>query len=225
MSDDGPLTVQLLVDIEDRLFPTLNLDVWERCLYYYLLRHTRLLGVSSVSIGMAAIGKGSGMSEVKARETLRSMDKKGCVSIEDRNRKGHVVRVLLPSEIDRVRELPIAEAAVDIEQIDFYTDRRYLGVILRRDNSECFYCKRAVTSESVVLDHVVAAMEKGNNSHRNIVACCHECNSLKQGAPVEDFLRSLYRRAVLSQDDLTVAIARIAKLQAGQLAIVLDAPE
>jgi len=41
VTDETQFGVQCLADIEDRLFPILDLDVWERCLYYHLLRHTR----------------------------------------------------------------------------------------------------------------------------------------------------------------------------------------
>lgn len=222
MPDDAQITVQVFAEIEDRLFPLLGLDVWERSLYYYLLRHTRLLGVTSVSVGMAAVSKGSGMSEMKARESLRSMDKKGCIRIEDRNRKGHVVRVLLPDEIDRVRDVPV-EGVVNLDDVDFYTDRRHLPAILRRDKDECFYCGRSVNPKTVVLDHVVADANGGDNSHRNIVSSCHECNSRKQATAADDFMRSLYRRGVLSQDELPTRLDLLARLAAGELPIVVDA--
>jgi predicted transcriptional regulator len=125
-----------MADIEDRLFPILDLDVWERCLYYHLLRHTRVLGVGSVSLGLVPIARANGMSEDKVRGALRSMNKKGCIQIEDRNRKGHVVRVLLPTEIERLSNEMAVAPPVDLEKIDFFADRRYLAAILRRDGDE-----------------------------------------------------------------------------------------
>jgi hypothetical protein len=38
---------RLIVEIEDLLFPRFQLNVWERVLYYHLLRHTRLIGIES----------------------------------------------------------------------------------------------------------------------------------------------------------------------------------
>jgi hypothetical protein len=38
---------EILAEIEDLLAPQLSLDPWERTLYYHLLRHTRLKGLSS----------------------------------------------------------------------------------------------------------------------------------------------------------------------------------
>jgi hypothetical protein len=219
--DEPHFPVQFLADIEDRLFPILDLDVWERCLYYHLLRHTRLLGVSSVSFGLVTIARASGMSEVKAREALRNMDKKGCIQIEDRNRKGHVVRVLLPTEIERLKTEAVVEPPVDLDAIDFYADREYLSAILRRDADECFYCGRSVSRETVALDHVIADADGGSGSHRNIVAACHECNSMKQSTPASEHLRHLYRKGILSQADLATRLERLTRLQDGQLEIVL----
>jgi hypothetical protein len=214
-----------LADIEDRLFPILDLDVWERCLYYHLLRHTRVLGVGSVSVGLVTIARANGMSEDKARRALRSMSKKGCIQIEDRNRNGHVVRVLLPTEIERLQRETAVPAAVDLEKIDFFADRRYVPAILDRDGNECFYCGRAVTMETVVLDHVIAEASGGSGSHRNIVAACHECNSIKQAAPADEYLRQLYRKGVLSQADLAARLERLTALQDGRLEVTLGQPE
>jgi hypothetical protein len=224
VTDEAQFGVQCLADIEDRLFPILDLDVWERCLYYHLLRHTRVLGVGAVSVGLVTIARANGMSEVKAREALRSMDKKGCIQIEDRNRKGHVVRVLLPAEIERLQRETAVPAAVDIEKIDFFADRRYVPAILGRDGNECFYCGRAVTRETVVLDHVIAEAIGGSGSHRNIVSACHECNSIKQAAPADEYLRQLYRKGVLSQADLATRLERVAALQDGRVEIALGPP-
>jgi hypothetical protein len=63
VTDEAQFGVQCLADIEDRLFPILDLDVWERCLYYHLLRHTRVLGVGSVSVGLVTIARANGVSE------------------------------------------------------------------------------------------------------------------------------------------------------------------
>jgi hypothetical protein len=38
---------QIYADVEDLLAPQLQLDSWERTLYYHLLRHTRLKGIPS----------------------------------------------------------------------------------------------------------------------------------------------------------------------------------
>ncbi len=86
-------------EIEDVLAPKLQLDVYERALYYHLLRHTRLIDKEASVFGIAPLAVATGMSDWKVREAVRSMDAKGCIKIEDRSPKGHIIRVLLPSEL------------------------------------------------------------------------------------------------------------------------------
>ncbi len=162
------------------------------------------------------------MSEDKIRRSIRSMAVKGCVRIEDRGKNGHLVRLLLPEEIDAVREAIHVAEPLDVEAIDFFTDRRYLVAILAREQGECFYCSRVVSPETAALDHVVPAVDGGSNSHRNIVAACHECNSLKQATPADDFIRRLYRAGLLSQDEVATRLERLTLLRAGQLPTVVS---
>jgi hypothetical protein len=220
MSNEERAALALLVDIEDRLFQVLQLDPWERCLYYYLLRHSQ--GTDRmVQVALAPAARASGMSEVKIRKTIRGMAAKGCVRIDERGRSGHLVRVLLPDEIERVRNAGVPVEAVDIDAIDFYANRRHVAAVLVREDHACFYCRRGLTEETAVLDHVVADVVGGGNSHRNVVAACHECNSTKQAEAADAFLRSLYRRGVLSQTDLESRLAHLARLQEGSLPIII----
>ena len=221
MTDDVSIPLHLLVEIEDRLFQVLELDVWERCVYYHLLRQSQG-GTTTAVLALARAGRATGMSEDKIRRTIRSMAVKGCVKIDERGKSGHIVRLLLPNEIDRVRESETLGQPVDIETLDFYTDRRYAVLILKRDNNACFYCGRAVDVDTSVLDHVIAVVHGGNNSHRNVVASCHECNSSKQADPADEFMRRLYRKGVLSQSDLAASLERLAKLQGGHLPISVE---
>jgi hypothetical protein len=130
--------VETLAAIEDRLFPRLGMDVWERALYHHLLRHTRLLGTETVLVAIAPVGRATGMSEWKVREVIRSMARKGCIRIEDRGRSGHVVRVVLPDEIDGMEKPGAAEEPIDIEAIDCFTDRRQVLAIVAREEQRCF---------------------------------------------------------------------------------------
>jgi hypothetical protein len=216
---EGTIPLSLLSEIEGRLFRVLELDVWERCVYYYLLLQTRIATEPAI-IGLASCSRLTGMSEDKLRRTVRSMAAKGCIRITDRGRTGHVVHLLLPSDVERLRAA-LADEPFDIEKIDFFEYRRHLPAILIRDGYACFYCGRAVTTESVALDHVVATAVGGDNSHRNVVAACHECNSAKQSEPAEDYLRRLYRKGVLSQTNLGERLERLARLQRGELDLSL----
>ena len=104
---------------------------------------------------------------------------------------------------------------IDIETINFYSDIKYRITILERENEECFYCLKNLNDESLVLDHLTSQMNGGNNSYRNIVAVCHECNSKKSGKNGEDFVRSLYREGILNQDDLVKRLAIIEQVRNG----------
>src|SRR5258708_39237651 len=73
--------------------------------YYYLLRHTRLVGKETSVFGIATLAVAMTMSDTTTREAVRSMDVKGCIKIEHRSMKGHLIRLLLPSEIPGLQSL------------------------------------------------------------------------------------------------------------------------
>jgi len=89
------------------------------------------------------------------------------------------------------------EREVDINSLDFFTGRKYTDPIVAREKGRCFYCLREINAQTCVLDHVKPQVVGIDNSYTNIVACCHECNSGKQGRGGEDFVRALYRRGLL----------------------------
>ena len=162
------------------------------------------------------MAQGTGFSSDKVRKSIRSMDVKGCIKIEDRSRKGHVIRVFLPDEIDGLVPVEPADIApTDIESLDFFAGRKYLKALLRREGGRCFYCLRTVTEDGCALDHVVPQVSGGDNSFRNIVVACHECNTCKQDTAPADFLRTLYRDGLLSKEDLRARSEALAELQAG----------
>ena len=206
-----------LQNIEDYLIPKLHLDSFERALYYHLLRHTRIIGRETALLGLSSLAESSGFSETTLRERIRLLDEKGCVAIQERSGKGHLLRVLLPEEIDgivpRIPEAPV----VDINAIDFYANRNYVDALVKREKGRCFYCLRAISAETCVLDHVVSKAMRGDNSFRNVVASCHECNAAKQSQDPAEFIRSRYRLNLLSQNELQERVAALEKLQSGQL--------
>ena len=210
------MDAKILQDVEDRLMTGLELDAYERSLYYHLLRHTRAEEKDSALFSIAMLAKRLGMSDSSVRDRIRSMDKKGCIKVEERSKDGHQVRVLLPGEIEHLPSTDAGQAPTDIEEIDFYSQRRWADVLLKREGSRCFYCLRSLVS-NWVLDHVVPSVHGGNNSYRNVVACCHECNAAKQATSASDFLRGLYRRGLLAPDELEARISALGRLQAGDL--------
>ena len=204
-------------DVEDKLTPRLKLDVWERSLYYLLFRRTHLEGRTDGSFSIQELAGALGIGDSKVREAIRSMDAKGCVRISDRSRKGHLIRVFLPSEIAGLASSQTPPVEPDIEALDFYTSRRYVSALVEREGSKCFYCLRELTVDSAVLDHTVAQVDGVNNSYRNIVASCYSCNSLKQGKPGDEFIRDLYRRGLLSAHEFEDRSTALARLRAGEL--------
>jgi 5-methylcytosine-specific restriction endonuclease McrA len=212
---------RVLKEIEDHLFPRLHLTVRQRALYYHLFSHTRLVGSESSVFALLPLANVLDISESTAREDLRDLHSKGCIRIEERSRVGHLVRVLLPEEIDGIVVEAGPAETVDMESLDFFTDRRFVDVLLVRESGRCFYCLRSVRKETCQLDHVTPQLAAGGNSYRNIVAACHECNTQKQGFEGDDFVRTLYRRGVLSQVELEGRLRAIEKLKAGNLAPVI----
>lgn len=210
--------VKIIKEIEDYLIPFLKLNPYERSLYYYLFRQTRLLSKEEIIFVISSAPSSVGLSDFTARKQLRTMDKKGCIKIVEVRRDGLKIKVLLPLEIEGcVTERETITIPVNIEDIDFYSDRKYRSTILKRENSECFYCLKNISTDNYVLDHLISQMNKGGNSYRNIVAVCHECNSRKAGKNGDDFVRILYRDGVLSQNDLEKRLAMIEQVIEGEL--------
>jgi hypothetical protein len=205
-----------LKQCEDFLFPAKKMTLRERSIYYHLFRHTRLIGKEQGLFAIDPLAVSLGVS-TSVRDDLRSLHERGCIRIEDRSRNGHLIRVLLPEEIDGVVPKHEPAETIDIELIDFFTDRRYLAALLARENGACSYCLRQVRPDNCQLDHVVAQAGGLNNSYRNIVVSCHECNTTKQAAAAADFVRFLYRRGLLSQRDLEGRLSALEMLQAGKL--------
>ena len=186
-------TSQIIKDCEDHLFPKMELSLRERSMYYHLLRHTHLDGRESALVAIFPLSKAIGYSETSAREDIRSLNEKGCIVIEDRSRKGHLVRVLLPREIGGIVPESVPDETFDIDELDFYSNRQFLDALLDRDDHRCFYCLKTLQDQSCELDHLIARANTGDNSYRNIVCSCHDCNTTKQDRDPEDFVRSLYR--------------------------------
>jgi hypothetical protein len=218
---ETPLEVvweQVFADIEDLLFPQLALDPWERTVYLHLVRHTRMKGMSSGLFAVGPLSKVLPISDFKVREVLRSLHAKTCLKIEDRSRSGHLIHVLLPDEIASLSRPTVSAESVDIESLDFFTSRRYVQALLARENHACFHCLRSIAADTCELDHLVPQAEKLDNSYRNVVASCHNCNKAKGSQQAEAFLRARYRANLLSEDELQHRLATLEAIRSGSLA-------
>jgi len=224
MSDS--IDVRTIVEqVQDFLVP--RLDCYEQMIYHYLLRHTRLHGERSLTIGtrtlQGKIGHGMGTtgsppSQRVISEKLRSLNRKGCVKILERSAKGTTLEVLLPHEIPGVIVETPQLSQEDMETLDFFTDAQRRLALLRREGHSCFYCLRKITETNYSLDHVnPRSGPVEDHTYRNLVACCWECNSSKQTSGADDFLRRLYRDGLLSAEEHRKRVQAIAALVAGKL--------
>ena len=204
------------MDIEDHLIPFLKLNAHERSVYYHLFRHSRVLGNRTVAVSIDSLARATGLS-TQVRKHLRKLEAKGAVRIVKKGGQGTTVEIFAPAEIPSCVKQRSEGGEIDLEAVDFYTDKAGRSAILEREAGKCFYCLCQIDSDSAVLDHAIPQVQKLDNSYRNIVACCHECNPLKAGASAEDFLRAPYRRKRLSGDELEDRLAVLDALRRGDL--------
>lgn len=209
---------QVYRDVEDHLVPSLRLSMAERAVYYHLLRHSLVEGRRVVHVSKRSLCRGIGCSFMTVHRHVRQLEEKGCLRIRERGRAGHAIEVLAPSEIPgSVQPDPAAELLA----ADCFQSERIRSAILRRERQRCFYGLRRLPAGTAVFDHAVPVAAGGDNSYRNIVACCFECNSVKRDRPAEEFLRELYRASRLSSAEFDERRAALEALQAGRLPPVM----
>lgn len=207
-------------EIEDYLVTFAELDIYEKSLYYNLFRHSRLVGKKDTIFVIGSVPETVGLTEFSARNRIRKLDKKGCIKINETTRNGLRITVYTPREIEGCvkTESQIKEKIdINIEVIDFYKDPNYRDYILERENYSCSYCFKKISKDNYALDHVISQQNNGNNSYKNIVAACHECNSIKRGKNGEDYLREIYRKGILSSTELEERLKAIEKLKNGEI--------
>jgi hypothetical protein len=212
-----------IITFQDHLAP--KLDTYEQAIYLYVYRHSRLIGKDEVVIGLrsARLGLAFGVgehgkppSEATVRRKVDSLQSKGCVQIVRTERTGTRLRLFLPNEIPDLVPLAATEQAFDLEAVDFFTVPEHRQAILLREDNKCFYCLRKIDKESYVIEHVMSRPE-GDNSYRNLVAACRQCNNRKGSVIAEDFLRSLYRDALLDQAEFEERLSFLERLRLGQI--------
>jgi hypothetical protein len=214
---------QFFKDYQDHLAP--RLDTYEQAVYLYLFRHTRFVGQTDAVIGFKSarrrmacgVGeKGKPMSENTAYEKLKSLEEKGCIRILDSTRDGRRIGVYLPSEISGVIVPETAVEPPDIEIADFYNVEENRSRILMREGHRCFYCLQQLNGENYVIEHVLSR-PTGDNTYRNVVAGCRQCNNRKGSTEVDDWLRTLYRDGFLSEAEFCERVSHLERLRSGEL--------
>jgi len=213
----------IIEQFQDYLAP--KLDTYEQALYLYIFRHSLLQGTEDVTIGFKSarrqmafgIGeKGKPMSEGTCYEKLRSLESKGCLRILGTVRDGTRMRLFLPSEIEGVIPVESLTPSLSLDEMDFFNIPENRLFILQREEGKCFYCLRALDSSNHVIEHVISR-PKGDNTYRNVVAACRDCNNRKGDIPAEDFIRGLYRKGYLQAGEMEDRLSRLQLLRDGQL--------
>ncbi len=213
---DDQALLATLAEISDRLIPQRRLDTYEQALYWYLFRQTHVLAAVEATISYAAIEKAIGVTKTAATRRLRSLEEKGCIKVVDTGWGGTKVSVSLPEEILGPSAAPAKIQPADIETINFFAQEQYREAILHREGNTCFYCLRKLSGENYALDHLVPQSDGGNDSYRNVVAACHSCNSSKNAASAEDFLRRLYRSGRLNDSEFERRLLAVDALKQGE---------
>lgn len=214
---------QFFIEFQDFLAP--KLDTYEQAIYLYVFRHSRLIGLDEVCIGFKSarrkmafgIGeKGKPMSEGTCYGRLQSLQSKGCVKLVASEQYGTRIRLNLPSEIPGLIVADAECTPLSIEEMDFFDVPENRVLILERENYHCFYCLRSIDKSNYVIEHVESRPE-GNNSYRNLVAACRQCNNRKNDLPADEFLRGLYRDGFLGAPELQERLSQLGKLRRGDL--------
>jgi hypothetical protein len=224
--------VQVWKQMEDLLAPQLNFSLAERVIYSHLFRHSRLEGKLQLQFSISWLARGVALSSKFTRDTVRRLIARGVLQLVECNcRSQHVVRLRLPLEVKGVcgekiaghrpggpaGPAPAPRVVINIEEADFLEKQVLRQTIHAREGGRCFYCSRRITHHRRCLDHVVPRAELGQNSYRNLVSCCLDCNSNKAERPAVEFVRSLYRDRRLSDAELSGRLRALDDLAAGKL--------
>jgi hypothetical protein len=216
---------QVWKQMEDVLAPKLNFSVIDRAVYSHLLRHSRLEGKLHFRFSMSWLAGHIRLCEKTTRESVRRLLARGVLRLVERSCQAHhVVYVRLPQEVRALRAAKtVAHASArtsrgaSFAEADFLQTQALRRAMHAREGGRCFYCLRRLVPHRRCLDHVIPQASLGNNSFRNLVSCCLDCNSLKAERHAVEFVRSLYRDRRLSAHELTGRLRALDDLVAGKL--------
>ena len=156
------------------------------------------------------------MSESTAYGKLASLQDKGCITVVRTNHAGRVLRLHLPSEIPGLIQPQEAETEIDIEAMDFFNVSENRALLLKREQSKCFYTLQKLDKDNFIVEHVVSR-PAGDNSYRNCVAASRETNNKKGATSAEDYLRRLFREGYLNESEFQNRQHALVQLKAGLL--------
>jgi len=232
MKTKKPNPERVWKQLDDLLVPRLRIEPIDRAAYCYLLRHSRLEGKLRLHFSMPWLARGICMSTEAATRAVRRLIDFEVLRLVERSNAGHVVDVRLPQEIladlppkvvpagqpkDSKHRTTWPAPGVNLEEEDFLRTNALRHGIHAREAGRCFYCLRLLTPQMKCLDHVVPRAHSGNNSYRNLVSCCQDCNSQKGPCRAQDFLRSLFRERQLTARELAARLRALDALASGKL--------
>lgn len=206
-----------------------GLDPYEQAIYLHVVRHSHLVGRPDAIISIAsasanrAIGTGNNggvMAPSQIHKKIRSLVAKGFLEIVESTRLGLQLRAHLPEQIPGLIPEPTFQTPLSLDEMDFFNVLENRQLILNRENHQCFYCLRKVSTDTYVIEHVVSR-PAGNDSYRNLVAACRRCNNRKGEASAQDFLRLLYREGLLSDTEHAERQESLLRLLSGELLPIL----
>ncbi len=196
--------VRLWAEIEEQMAPNLRLKLFDRALYFHLVRVTRLAGKRTLVTSMPKLAADAALCKSVVKRGLWRLERHGAVRILYRNYHGHRIEVRLPQEIPGCRRHMRAAGRTEAAE-DCYHSPKRRQIIFERDGHRCFYCLGNLGKYRVV-DHVVPQSQKGGDDYWNLVACCPACNFAKGELSAEDLLRKLARQEVLSRREFNARI-------------------
>jgi hypothetical protein len=213
---------EFFTQFQDYLSP--KLDTYEQVIYFYIFRHSRLVGKKEEVFSFKSARKrmacgtgaaGTPMSEGTAYRKLKSLEKKGCISIVITH-AGQRIKLHLPNEIDNLITEEEITTQLSIEEMDFFNIPENRLMLLKREGHKCFYTLKDLDESNFVVEHVVSR-PAGDNGYKNLVAASREANNKKGNNSAEDFLRRLSREGYLSESEFQERWQMLGKLKAGEL--------
>lgn len=232
MKTKKPNAEHVWKQLDDLLVPRLQLGPIDRSAYCHLLRHSRLEGKLLLRFSLRWLAQGTCVSTCAIRPAVRRLADHEALRLVECSHGGHVAEVRLPEEIlalhppkpvaagqpqNRKRGKTWPAPGVNLEGEDFMRTDALRHAIHAREGGRCFYCLRLLTPSMKCIDHVVPSARSGNNSYRNLVSCCRECNMQKGQCRADDFLRSLFRERQLTARELAGRLRALDALAAGKL--------
>jgi hypothetical protein len=231
MKTKKPNAEHIWKQLDDLLVPRLRFWPIDRAAYSYLVRHSRLEGKVRIQFSMPWLARGICVSTAAARRSVRRLIDQKALRLVECSLAGRVAEVPLPEEIlpDHPQLMPSRPGAsvalpANVEQEDFLRTPALREAIHAREAGRCFYCLGRLTSLTRCLDHVVPCVRSGDNSYRNLVSCCRDCNARKGACSAEDFLRSLFRDRQLTASELAGRLRALDALASGKLDLPCPPP-